>query len=110
MTRTAVIYVVPLSRAVARFLAATSPSKVTCICVPYIASSARKHGISDEDMLHAFRNVIRTEEQDEGFTMFIGPAYDARLLEAGVVDSSDGPVIIHADKARAKYLPGKGGR
>jgi hypothetical protein len=72
--------------------------------VPYIAPSARKHGISDDDMLHAFRNPIGAEDLDEGLTMLIGPARDGALLEVGVADSSDGPVIIHADQARAKYL------
>ena len=51
-----------------------------------IARSARKHGISDEDMLHALRNPVRAEYVDEGFTMFTGPAQDGTLLEIGVVD------------------------
>jgi hypothetical protein len=72
--------------------------------VAIIADSARKHGIGDEDMTHAVRNVILTEEQDDGRTMFIGPARDATLLEVGVMDGEDGPVIIHAMVARRKYL------
>jgi hypothetical protein len=40
--------------------------------VPSIAPSARKHGITDADMTHAFNNPIRVDEIDEGFTMFIG--------------------------------------
>jgi hypothetical protein len=76
---------------------------------PIIAESARIHGIADEDMLHAFRNPIRTEDRDEGFTMLAGGARDGTLLEVGVIDSADGPVIIHADRARKQYLPrGKG--
>jgi hypothetical protein len=39
--------------------------------------------------------------------MFIGAARDGTLLEVGVADSDDGPVIIHADRARAKYLRGR---
>jgi hypothetical protein len=76
------------------------------MCVPVIASSARKHGIGDEDMLHAVRNAIRVEDLDDGLTMFTGPARDATLLEVGVVDSNSGPVIVHADLAKRKYLPG----
>lgn len=73
-----------------------------------ILDSARRHCIEhhfdDEDMLHAVRNVLRTEDQDDGFTMFVGPAWGARLLlEVGVVDGDDGPVIVHAMKARPKY-------
>jgi hypothetical protein len=71
-----------------------------------IARSARKHGISDEDMLHALRNPVRAEYVDEGFTMFTGPAQDGTLLEIGVVDGDPTPVIVHADRARRKYLPG----
>jgi transposase-like protein len=31
-----------------------------------VAASARKHGISDADILHAWRNVLRVAEQDYG--------------------------------------------
>jgi hypothetical protein len=40
--------------------------------------------------------------------MFTGPRRDGSFVEVGVVDGEPGPVIIHADKARAKYLPGGG--
>jgi hypothetical protein len=84
--------------------------KVTCLRVYHIADSARRHGIADEDMLHAVRNAIAAEDLDDGFTMFIGPARDASLAEVGVVDSEDGPVIVHAMVARPKYLRRKGDR
>ncbi len=71
---------------------------------PLIASSARKHGISDTDMLHAFNNPILTEDLDDGFTMLIGPSETADLLEVGAIESPDGPIIIHAMPARRKYL------
>jgi hypothetical protein len=82
-------------------------SKVTCLRVPVISASARKHGISDDDMLHALRNPIGADYLDESRTMFIGAARDGTLLEVGVADSDDGPVIIHADRARAKDLRGR---
>lgn len=66
--------------------------------------SARKHGVVDEDMLHAFNNPISYEDLDDGFTMIIGPSRSARLLEVGVVDTDHGPVIVHAMTARRKYL------
>ena len=53
---------------------------------PIVAPSARKHGVTDEDMLHALRHPIRVEGRD------------------------DGPVIIHADRARKQYLLGGGDR
>jgi hypothetical protein len=78
--------------------------------VHVIAESARRHGIADEDMLHTVRNAIATEDLGDGLTMFIGPATDATLLEVGVVDGEDGPVIVHAMVARRRYLPRKGDR
>jgi hypothetical protein len=60
-------------------------------------------------MLHAVRNAVAVEDLDEGLTMFIGPARDAKVLEVGVVDGEDGPVVVHAMAARRKYLPGRGG-
>ncbi len=71
---------------------------------PLIALSARKHAISDDDMIHAFNNPIFVDELDEGFTMFVGADPAANLLEIGVVDTSDGPIIVHAMSARPKYL------
>jgi hypothetical protein len=75
-----------------------------------IAESARRHELVDDDILHAVRNAVAAEDLDDGFTMFIGPARNATLLEVGVVDGEDGPVIVHAMAARARYLRGRGGR
>lgn len=72
--------------------------------LPTIASSARKHGISDADMTHAFNNPILVEDLDGGFTMFIGGDRAGNLLEIGVIDGQDGPVIVHAMTARPQYL------
>lgn len=71
---------------------------------PIIADSARKHGITDEDMLHAYRNPIRLFELDEGLTMIIGANRTAVVLEVGVVQGVTAPVIIHAMQAREKFL------
>ena len=69
-----------------------------------ITDSARKHGIADEDMLHAPHNVIRIAESDD-FTMLIGPARDGQLLEVGVLDAGgDDPVVIHAMPVRPELL------
>jgi hypothetical protein len=74
-----------------------------------IVPSARKHGVPDEDMLHALRNHIYDRAvDDEGMTMLIGPARDGELIEVGVVDAVDfeGIVIAHAFRpARPKFLP-----
>ncbi|TCP40778.1 hypothetical protein EV191_12828 [Tamaricihabitans halophyticus] len=71
---------------------------------PVILPSARRHGIADDDILHAYRNPISAWEMDEGMTMLVGPDTAARTLEIGVVDSEEGPVIVHAMRARAKFL------
>jgi hypothetical protein len=77
---------------------------------PIIADSARKHGVRDQDILHAFRNPLRTEDRGDGFTMLTGGSRTGELLEVGVADSEDGPVIIHAMPARKQYLPAGGQR
>ena len=70
-----------------------------------IAKTARKHGIADEDMLHAVRNAVR-RHTDEPFTMLIGAARDGSLLEIGILDAEgDDPVVIHAMPVRPKLLP-----
>jgi hypothetical protein len=38
---------------------------------PVIVASARKHGIADNDMFHAYRNPIQVFELDD-LTMLIG--------------------------------------
>lgn len=71
---------------------------------PIIADTARKHGVADEDMLHAYRNPIRLFELDEGFTMIIGASRTAIVFEVGVVQGSTAPVVVHAMRAREKFL------
>lgn len=68
-----------------------------------IAPSARRHGISDEDMLHAYDNPIRVFEVDEGFTMLVGGSRAGALLEIGVVRGADGVVVVHAMGARDRF-------
>jgi len=72
---------------------------------PIVWDSARRHGIPDDDILHAYRNPLWVEPvDDEGLTMLVGPDRAANLLEVGVVDSDSGPVVVHAMAARDKYL------
>lgn len=69
---------------------------------PEILPSARRRAIADACVLHAYYNSIRVFEQDDEMTIFIGPDRTARLLEIGVVDSDDGPLIVHSMPARNK--------
>ena len=71
---------------------------------PRIVDSARKHGVSDETILHAFNNPILVEDLDERMTMFVGPDQAGNLYEVGVVSTDEGPVVVHAMRARPKYL------
>jgi hypothetical protein len=71
-----------------------------------INESARKHGVSDADMLHAARTIIRDiAEQDGGRTLFIGVDTAGRMLEIVVKDADDDtePEIIHAMRLRRGY-------
>jgi hypothetical protein len=73
---------------------------------PEILHSARKRGIADEDILHALRNAIREYPHQGDLTVAVGPALNGvTLLEVGFDTADDGRiVIVHAMKARKKYL------
>lgn len=72
---------------------------------PVILDSVRRHGISDEDMLHARRNSIDVFAQDDDMTIHVGAGYDGALLEVGEIIAADGTELIaHAMRARPKYL------
>lgn len=70
---------------------------------PVILASARKHGVDDNDILHAYRNPIRVFELDD-LTMLIGPDQSARLLEVGVAHAESIDFVVHATVARPKFL------
>ena len=70
---------------------------------PVILASARKHRITDVEILHAYRNPIRVFDLDE-LTMLIGPDTAARLLEVGVCEAEGIEFIVHAMPARDRFL------
>ena len=70
---------------------------------PVILASARKHGISDDDMLHAFRHPIRVFALDD-LDMLIGGDHSGRMLEIGVTSAEGVEFIVHAVAARPKFL------
>jgi len=70
---------------------------------PVILASARKHGVADEDMLHAYRNPIRVFEL-EGLMMLVGGDQSGALLEIGVADAEGIEFVVHAMPARTKFL------
>ena len=72
-----------------------------------IDASARKHGVAEEDMVHALRHHWRVFETDDpAVMMFIGPSRAGAPLEVGVVVDEEGVAIIHAMAARLKFLKG----
>ena len=69
---------------------------------PVILDSARRHGVIDDDMLHAYRNPIRVFELDD-LVMLVGADESARLLEVGVATAEGIDFIVHAMPARPKF-------
>ncbi len=68
-----------------------------------ILASARKHGIADDDILHAYRNPIRVFDLDD-LLKLIGPDQTARLLEIGVAHAESVVFVVHATPARPRFL------
>ena len=71
-----------------------------------ILASARKHGVSDDDIRHACAHVIGsiTVPDQPDFTMLVGPDQRGELLEVGVLAADDGDYVIHAMHARPRYV------
>lgn len=70
------------------------------------ADSARKHGISDADILHAIDSAMVHAEQscdDESRMMILGPDTSGRVLEVAATPSRDPERVIHADVMRPKF-------
>ena len=66
--------------------------------------SAYRHGVTTEDILHAWRNPIAFGSSDDGFTMLIGPSRSGGMLEIGIVEKAFETRIVHAMSARRRYL------
>ncbi|MGH9191185.1 MAG: hypothetical protein ACRDZ0_01750 [Acidimicrobiales bacterium] len=50
-----------------------------------IYESARRHGIEDEDILHAVEHAVAIGDQDDGKVLYLGPERAANLLEVVAV-------------------------
>lgn len=71
-----------------------------------IYRSARKHGIADEDIVHAVEHALTIGEQEDAKTLYLGPDRSGNLLELVSVARDDGTeIVIHAMRMRAKYEP-----
>lgn len=68
--------------------------------------SARKHGVSDDDILHAIDFALVAAEQDDGKVLYLGPDKSGNLLEVVTVRRDDATeIVIHAMKMRTMYEP-----
>jgi uncharacterized DUF497 family protein len=71
-----------------------------------IADSARKHGVSDASIVHAWENAIKLAEYEyegEERLFVIGPDESGNLLELVAVPVVEPTRIIHADRLRPKF-------
>jgi hypothetical protein len=63
---------------------------------PIVVESAGRHGVSENDALHAWAFAIDSYDLGEGLVMYIGPDRSGSLLEVGVVDWHGHIAIVHA--------------
>ncbi len=71
---------------------------------PVIAQSAFKHGLTEDEILHAYRSPMRGWDLGDGFTMIIGANQAALILEVGYIQGTTAVVIVHAMRARERFL------
>ena len=69
---------------------------------PVVIASARKHGVHDDDILHAYRHPTRVLQLDD-LVMLIGHSRTGQPLEIGVSHADGIDFIIHAMPARSKF-------
>jgi hypothetical protein len=74
-----------------------------------ILGSAHRHGLADDDILHAVANAIAIDPAHDDGIFFIGPDHPGQLLEVLARQTPDGLVVFHAmplsPKYRRRYLP-----
>ena len=70
-----------------------------------VLSSARRHGVADEDIEHAVARALAVEEigEDPLRYLVLGPDRAGNLLELVVLDRPQGPAVIHAMAMRKQY-------
>lgn len=72
-----------------------------------IRRSTGKHGVSEVDILHAWRNALRYVEYEhdgEERLLVIGPDRSGALLELVAVPASAPTRLIHADLLRPAFF------
>ncbi|MEV0893567.1 hypothetical protein [Promicromonospora sp. MEB111] len=72
---------------------------------PVILEPAHRHGVAEEDILHALRFELHHVVQEDGMVMFVGPDQQGVLIEVGVLEWFGLLAVAHAMRpAREKYL------
>lgn len=71
---------------------------------PVFLQSAARHGIAEGDAVHAWAFAIDAYDVGDGLVMYVGPDRAGQLLEVGVVEWHDDVAIVHAMRARPKFL------
>lgn len=72
-----------------------------------IYESARKHGISDEDIQHGVEHAaVVADDVEESKVLYLGPDRAGNLLEiVSVLREDDTEIVIHAMRMRRIYEP-----
>jgi hypothetical protein len=71
-----------------------------------IHASARKHGVADQDTLHAIDHALALEDagEDPDRWLLIGPDTAGNLLEVVIMITAEGTqLVIHAMPMRDQY-------
>jgi hypothetical protein len=71
-----------------------------------IHDSARKHGVADEDILHAVDHALAIQDagEDPDRWLVLGPDRAGNLLEVVILTTVEGlQLVIHSMPMRTKY-------
>jgi len=76
-----------------------------------VSPSASRHDVALDDIEHAVRNAVASDDLDDDLRLYLGPSRSGALLEviSVVRDDDRTELVIHAMAMRAKYrrlLPG----
>jgi hypothetical protein len=71
---------------------------------PRILSTAYRHGITQSDILHAYRNFVEVRTHAKDGLVYVGPAQDGALLELGIIKIEQEWVIVHAMRLRKGFV------
>jgi uncharacterized DUF497 family protein len=70
-----------------------------------VHGSARRHGIEDDDIVHAVDNALVVEDagEDPDRYLVLGPDRAGNLLEVVVLVTDEVQIVIHAMPMRPKF-------